>query len=76
MIPINLTHFAPDRPPQPAFFSYCVTPDRPVAARKQMLHAGIAAYVKWEWILVRLVASFSLLFTTFGDVLCLNFGGV
>ena len=41
-----------------------------------MLHTGIPAYANRHRILVRLVASFLLLFTTSGNVLCLKFGGI
>ena len=41
-----------------------------------MLHTSISAYANRNGTLMRLVASFPLLFTTSGDVLCLKFGGV
>ena len=71
-----LTHFAPDHLSLTAFFSYCATPDCPLAAGKQMLHTGIPSFANRNVILMRLVASFPLLFTISGDVLCLKFGGV
>ena len=42
----------------------------------QTLHTGIPAYTNRNRILARLVASFPLLFTTSGNVLCSKFGGV
>ena len=41
-----------------------------------MLHTSISAYANRNGILARLVASFPLLFTTSGDVVCLKFGKV
>ena len=41
-----------------------------------MLHASISAYANRNRILARLVASFLLLFTTSGDVVCSKFGEV
>ena len=40
------------------------------------LHTGIPAYTNRNRILARLVASFPLLFTTSGNVLCSKFGAV
>ena len=69
----HLTHLAPDRPSLPALFPYRETPDGPVAAGKQTLHTSISAYANRNGILARLEASFPLLFTTSGDVLCSKF---
>ena len=41
-----------------------------------MLHTSIPAYANRNGILARLIALFLLLFTTSGNVLCLEFGGV
>ena len=68
-----LTHFAPDCL---LFFSYCATPDCPVAASNHMHHAGIPTYADRTRILAKLVASFLLLSIISSDVLCLTFGWV
>ena len=47
-----------------------------VAAGQQTLHTSMPAYANRHEILVRLVASFPLLFTTSGDVLCSKFSAV
>ena len=73
---VVLTHLAPDGPSPPDLLPYRETPDRPVAAGKQTLHTSISAYANRNGILARLVASFPLLFTTSGDVLCSKFGEV
>ena len=51
---ILFTHFSPDRLSPPALFSYCATPDCPVAAGKQTFHTGIPAYANRNRILMRL----------------------
>ena len=73
LLGLLLTHLAPDRPSPPALLPYRTTPDRPVAASQQTLHTSISAYANRNGILVRRVASFPLLFTTSGDVLCSKF---
>ena len=73
---VLLTHLAPDRPSPPTLLPYCAIPDHPVVAGYQTLHTSISAYANRNGILTRLVASFLLLFTTSGDVLCLEFSGV
>ena len=73
---LTLTHLAPDHLSPPTLSPYRKTTDRPVAAGQQTLHASILAYANRNWILARLVASFPLLITTSGDVVCLKFSEV
>ena len=76
LLDLCLTHLAPDRPSPPTLLPYHETHRPPGSSQLTTIHTSISADANRNGTLARLVASFSLLFTTSSNILCSKFSWV